>query len=168
MLTISLNKSRTKAAIFAAALALTWQITGGETFTVKTYYPVPYGAYKKITVLGETILARDGGAVGIGTASPAQKLDVNGKARMRSLTQSSDSPDTVVTKSYLDIRKPREFSVPWAQLAGCAYLGEPILTCHNACAAFCAQAHVISGVTVTYTTGIIADQTTANAVCACF
>jgi len=42
------------------------------------------------------------GNVGIGTTSPTQKLDVNGKIRMRSQTASSDSADTVATKGYVD------------------------------------------------------------------
>jgi len=41
------------------------------------------------------------GNVGIGTKTPIQKLDVNGKIIMRSGTVSSDSDNTVVTKGYL-------------------------------------------------------------------
>lgn len=40
--------------------------------------------------------------IGIGTSNPTQKLDVNGKIRMRVETQDTDSDDTVVTKSYVD------------------------------------------------------------------
>ncbi len=42
------------------------------------------------------------GNVGIGTISPTQKLDVNGKIRMRSQTITTDSADTVATKGYVD------------------------------------------------------------------
>ncbi len=40
--------------------------------------------------------------VGIGTNNPTQKLDVNGKIRMRTQTTSGDSADTVATKGYVD------------------------------------------------------------------
>lgn len=42
------------------------------------------------------------GNVGIGTITPQAQLDVQGKIKMRSQTQASDSNDTVVTKGYLD------------------------------------------------------------------
>lgn len=40
--------------------------------------------------------------VGIGIMSPTQKLDVNGKIRMRTQTQDIDGDDIVVTKGYVD------------------------------------------------------------------
>ncbi len=42
------------------------------------------------------------GNIGIGTSGPTQRLDVNGKIRMRNQTSNSDSNDTVATKGYVD------------------------------------------------------------------
>lgn len=52
-----------------------------ETLTITTYYPAPYGGYVRLLTTDVTVLARDGGAVGIGTASPGMKLDVSGYVR---------------------------------------------------------------------------------------
>ena len=54
---------------------------GSETVTLETYYPAPYGIYTQLrstskTTLGEGITGSD--YVGIGTASPGAKLDVQG------------------------------------------------------------------------------------------
>ena len=42
------------------------------------------------------------GNVGIGTASPTEKLDVAGKIRMQTATESADGDDIVTTKGYVD------------------------------------------------------------------
>ncbi|MEI7481440.1 MAG: hypothetical protein WCK75_03725 [Elusimicrobiota bacterium] len=47
-----------------------------ETLTMTTYYPAPYGGYASILTTGLTLLARDGGNVGIGSTSPQAKLDI--------------------------------------------------------------------------------------------
>lgn len=54
------------------------KVIESETLQITTYYPAPYGAYVSILTTGDTWLARDWGNVGIGTASPGQKLDVFG------------------------------------------------------------------------------------------
>jgi len=42
------------------------------------------------------------GNLGIGTTGPSQKLDVNGRIRMRTQTTSGDAADIVATKGYVD------------------------------------------------------------------
>lgn len=51
---------------------------GSESLTLTTYYPAPYGGYVSLLTTSQTLLARDGGNVGIGTANPAMKLHVAG------------------------------------------------------------------------------------------
>jgi len=53
-----------------------------ETITLTTAYPSPSGIYQKLTSTGQTILARNTGNVGVGTATPGVKLDVLGSARV--------------------------------------------------------------------------------------
>ncbi len=52
---------------------------------------------------GNTLFfVRNDSRVGIGTDAPGATMDVNGKIRMRSQTEASDPPETVVTKGYLE------------------------------------------------------------------
>lgn len=53
-----------------------------ETYTLDAYYPSPAGVYTNVTVTSTTVLARDGGNVGIGTKTPASKLSVAGGVQM--------------------------------------------------------------------------------------
>lgn len=48
-----------------------------DTMKLSTYYPAPSGVYKKIITTATTLLARDGGSVGIGTSQPAGVLHVS-------------------------------------------------------------------------------------------
>ena len=59
-------------------LALIAPDLDSESMTMTTYYPAPSGVYKRLTTTGpgNTILARDGGNVGIGTTNPRVPLDV--------------------------------------------------------------------------------------------
>lgn len=77
---ISLAVSRRTVLFLLAALFLAWKpgYLGSETLTLTTYYPAPYGGYASLLTTGQTVLARDGGNVGIGTASPTGKLDIVG------------------------------------------------------------------------------------------
>lgn len=51
---------------------------GSESVSLTTYYPAPSGVYTQMITTQNTYLARDGGKVGIGTATPLAKLDVTG------------------------------------------------------------------------------------------
>ena len=77
---IRLAISRRTALFLLAALFISWRpgFLGSETLTLTTYYPAPYGGYASLLTTGQTFLARDGGNVGIGTASPTGKLDIVG------------------------------------------------------------------------------------------
>lgn len=57
---------------------------GSESVTLTTYYPAPSGIYTRMITTGDTYLARDGGVVGIGTASPSGKLHVLGNVFVES------------------------------------------------------------------------------------
>jgi len=67
---------------FSASLCFAQQ--EGETFTVTTYYPSPYGSYNELTTASNTYLATTSGNVGIGTTNPTQKLDVAGYVKGQS------------------------------------------------------------------------------------
>jgi hypothetical protein len=64
-------------ALFASGFALS------ETLTMTTYYPSPSGVYRKLVSTAQTLLARDGGMVGVGTTNPQARLDVNGNSNLR-------------------------------------------------------------------------------------
>lgn len=79
----------TYAMLVAALVLLSCGELGSETLTLSTYYPSPLGVYKQLIATGangaNTLLARDGGRVGIGTSSPAQLLSVAGAAELAML-----------------------------------------------------------------------------------
>lgn len=60
-----------------------------ESVTLTTYYPAPSGVYTNMIVTGATYLARDGGAVGVQTATPTggYVMDVNGSLLVRANEQ---------------------------------------------------------------------------------
>ncbi len=54
---------------------------GSESLTLTTYYPAPYGGYVSLLTTQNTILARDGGNVAVGSIAPMEKLHVTGNMR---------------------------------------------------------------------------------------
>ena len=63
-----------------------------ESFTLETYYPSPAGIYTNIIVTSSTVLARDGGAVNVGTPAKPAKLDVNGNAKVTGVVVPGNLP----------------------------------------------------------------------------
>lgn len=76
---------RTARCLMAAAMVLSAvSEVASESVTLTTYYPAPSGVYAQMITTGNTYLARDGGAVGIQTTSPAAGyvLDANGSTHV--------------------------------------------------------------------------------------
>jgi|GEM_PF-2190778 len=62
----------------------------------------PIGGDAFWVLSGDDLYSSAPGNIGIGTNSPSQKLEVNGKILMDSATASSDSANIVATKGYVD------------------------------------------------------------------
>ncbi|MCK4935235.1 MAG: hypothetical protein KAR84_00155 [Elusimicrobiales bacterium] len=103
ILIIQFQLTRFKVLALLTALFICFhpKLLGSEQLTLTTYYPSPYGGYAKLLTTDQTVLARDGGAVGvggyntvtgastklavkgnvgIGTSAPKNKLDIGGGA----------------------------------------------------------------------------------------
>jgi len=88
IITFHLRLTRKTAFLSLVAFFLCFhpRFLGSETMTMTTYYPAPFGAYAGLLTTGgasggpvvHTVLVRDQGNVGIGTATPASKLSVAG------------------------------------------------------------------------------------------
>ena len=92
-ISLKLNFSRRQAMLAIAFLLLAWHpgFLGSETLTLTTYYPAPYGGYVSLLTTNQTLLARDGGNVGIGIAGPGSKLHVAGVTQITDGTASADT-----------------------------------------------------------------------------
>lgn len=64
------------------AVGLLSAALSSETLRLSTSYPAGAAVYQRLRTEGVTVLARDGGDVGVGTAAPGAKLDVNGVLRV--------------------------------------------------------------------------------------
>ncbi|MBI5208627.1 MAG: hypothetical protein HY927_01480 [Elusimicrobia bacterium] len=73
---IRLTRRQSRWFLAAAMLCAGVEDLGCESFTMTAYYPAPAGIYQRLTTTGSTVLARDGGGVGIGTTLPAGALDI--------------------------------------------------------------------------------------------
>jgi hypothetical protein len=83
IITLQLHFTRRKAWIFLITFFICWHpgFLGSETLRLTTYYPAPYGGYVSLLTTGKTLLARDSGAVVIGSSlptGPTVKLAVMG------------------------------------------------------------------------------------------
>lgn len=72
-LTFRIRFNRQQATALLALFFLAWHpaFLGSETLTLTTYYPAPYGGYVSLLTTQRTLLARDGGTVGIRTGAAA-------------------------------------------------------------------------------------------------
>src|SRR5437016_1241369 len=64
-----------------------------ESVSLTTYYPSPSGIYAQMITTQQTMLARDGGNVAVGTTNVLSKLNVNGSISAGTYTGTA-SPDT--------------------------------------------------------------------------
>lgn len=80
MLTMRFRVTKARVTLLLAFAFLVWHpgFIGSETLQMTTYYPAPYGGYVSILTTNQTVLARDAGRVGIGTAGPVDKLGISG------------------------------------------------------------------------------------------
>jgi len=84
-----------------------------EEITLTTYYPAPFGEYDELSVSGNTYLAVDSGNVGIGTSSPGEKLEVDGKVKIGEYSlpnTDGDVGETLITDG--------SGTISWGNLSG--------------------------------------------------
>ncbi|MBI4802324.1 MAG: hypothetical protein HY796_07345 [Elusimicrobia bacterium] len=85
IVTLQLRLTRRNALVILAGFFLCWRpgSLGSEQLTLTTYYPAPYGGYASLLTTSQTLLARDGGMVGVGTGTttPTSTLHVVGQGQ---------------------------------------------------------------------------------------
>ena len=74
-----------KAILAAAVIVLGTCMASCETYTMESYYPSPVGVYTNMTVTSTTVLARDGGAVTVGSPAKPAALEVNGVSDLKNV-----------------------------------------------------------------------------------
>ncbi len=110
---VSFVFSRRAALLALAAFFLAWHpaFLGSETLNLTTYYPAPYGGYVSILTTGQTLLARDGGNVGIGLGAgvtPQYRTDMAGNLLVRATSNSPATADPATAGSTLIYNTPGE------------------------------------------------------------
>lgn len=77
---LSFSRRFMTTAVAAAMMLCAVPELDSESVTLSTYYPAPSGVYTNMITTGNTYLARDGGAVGLGTTAlvGSSKLTVTG------------------------------------------------------------------------------------------
>lgn len=92
---------------FAIALSfLSSQTALAEDVNVSTFYPSPYGNYQELETTSDTSLATVSGNVGIGTTTPAGKLQVTGTGTVLFNTTGNVGIGTVTPSSQLHVVHP--------------------------------------------------------------
>jgi hypothetical protein len=85
---IRISRRAARWAMTALCLCLMVMVVSPEDITLDTYYPAPTGIYTNMITTQKTILARDGGNVGIGTANPTSNLETTSSANTGMTMQS--------------------------------------------------------------------------------
>ncbi len=89
-----------------ALISATDSYAAQKTVKLTTYYPAPYGEYKRLNSTEDAHLATTSGSVGIGTATPQGKLDVSHDGTNHALVVSDDGHvgiGTTTPNGVLDI-----------------------------------------------------------------
>ncbi|MDX6771004.1 MAG: hypothetical protein SF051_15845 [Elusimicrobiota bacterium] len=109
-------------ALTGVILAVSAERLYSEKLTLTTTYPAPSGMYTQLTTTAETVLARDGGFVGIGRRVPVAALDVNGGIRVGGVPDAGCAPATAGTLRYAAAAKALEFcdGTAWRGFGGSA------------------------------------------------
>ncbi|HBB68253.1 MAG: hypothetical protein A2X28_02940 [Elusimicrobia bacterium GWA2_56_46] len=129
VLTLRLRLTRRKAIFSLAAFFLCWRpgSLNSETLTLTTYYPAPYGGYATLLTTGQTLLAREGGLVGVGTNSPSAKLHVKGSFLLDDGTQGAGK---ILTS---DADGAATWQLPGGGLPNCNNAGTPENSTNKPC-----------------------------------
>lgn len=77
---VRVSPTAARCALAGLLLCLAAPDIGSEGVVLTSDYPAPVGTYLNLLTTGSAYLARDGGGVGIGTASPTHALDVTAAA----------------------------------------------------------------------------------------
>jgi hypothetical protein len=78
-----LSRRQLKGALMAFLMIGAVGVVGSETLSLVANFPSPIGIYNRLVSTGQTILAREGGRVGIGTGAPRATLEINGDTRVQ-------------------------------------------------------------------------------------
>lgn len=79
-----------------------WNTTGSNNIAIGAYSTLPNPTSSNQLSIWNRIYGLANGNIGIWTSTPSQRLEVAGKIKMTTQTQSTDSDDTVATKGYVD------------------------------------------------------------------
>jgi hypothetical protein len=110
VLRVKISRNHCLIALALAFICLHPRPLGSEQVALTTYYPAPYGGYVGLLTTQQTVLARDNGNVGIGTASPAFKLDVNGDSNITGALRLTEDLDMPLPSRIMNLCKLRTYT----------------------------------------------------------